>query len=128
MNINQKKTSKLILKKLQLSFRKVITISPKLIKFIRLNHKSKNFKTNLELESKNLLPTSRHLHKWKTKQKKWNVKFYLIFSLCSKLLKEFINSWKNDVLEKHENQNHCRIDDFGTYWIRYFNYSKVQPK
>ena len=30
--------------------------------------------------------------------------------------------------EKHENQNHRRIDGFGAYRVHHFNHSKIKPK
>lgn len=128
MSISQKRISKLILKKLLFSFHKSIMTCLKSTKFIRPNLKSRNLKMNLELVLKNLLLTSRHWLKWRTKPKKWNVKFLINSSLCSKLLEKLINSWAYDVLEKHENQNHRRIDGFGAYRIHHFNHSKIKPK
>ena len=48
--------------------------------------------------------------------------------LCSKLLEKLINSLAYDVLEKHENQNHCRINDFRSYRVHHLNNRKIQPK
>jgi hypothetical protein len=49
-------------------------------------------------------------------------------SLCSKFLKKLREALKNDVLEKHENKNNCRIDGIGTDWVCDIDYSEDTAK
>ncbi len=47
---------------------------------------------------------------------------FILFSICCKFLKKFIEIIKNDVLEKYENKNHCWTYDSRSYWVCNFNY------
>ena len=48
-------------------------------------------------------------------------------SICSELLKKLLKALTNDVLAKHENQNHSRTHDYRADRVRNLDHRKVQP-